>query len=363
MVFVKKISKIIQVVTNFIDSISAIAAGAIGAAAKKVEDILARPAVTGDQLPRRLHRPGQGRQTRSRAIIEKIRGTVDKAIDWLIDWIVTMAKTLFSKVFGKDKAKPDTRTDAQKLADLNAGVGAAEGLMKADGATPDGVKSKLGPIKNQYRLTVLELRSDGETEFHVHGEVNPPKDGSKYNLEGERYNVQPHVAERPSGTKRKGESHHVPVKVMKMWFSETLQKAAKLADDDDLKKALRNQAKDLASDPEGKGLSAIWLSEKDHVTVHGAKPDFPVVIVTSTGTPATRPTRRTFERSVPDPIVVKRNNPDTGALERTFRSVFNSMLEVGLSAVAVLGFKGPWRSKLSSMARVTWSNFLKVPKK
>ena len=41
MVFVNKISKIIQVVTGFIDSIVAIASGAIGAAAKRVENSLA----------------------------------------------------------------------------------------------------------------------------------------------------------------------------------------------------------------------------------------------------------------------------------------------------------------------------------
>ncbi len=96
MVFVNKISKIIQVVTGFIDSIVAIAGGAIGAAANKVESILANLLSLAINFLAGF--AGLGKVAdKVMAVIEKIRAPIDKALDWLINWIVTMAKTLFAK--------------------------------------------------------------------------------------------------------------------------------------------------------------------------------------------------------------------------------------------------------------------------
>jgi hypothetical protein len=94
MVFVEKISKIIQVVTAFIDSIVAIAGGNITAAAKRVENIL------GNLLSLAISFLagflGLGKITdKIKEIIEKVRATVDKAIDAAIAWIVDKAKKLF----------------------------------------------------------------------------------------------------------------------------------------------------------------------------------------------------------------------------------------------------------------------------
>ncbi len=96
MVFVEKISKIIQVVKAFIDSIVAIAGGNITAAANRVESVLSRLLVIGNQLP--CWFPGLGKITdKIKEIIEKVRVKVDKAIDAVIDWIVDKAKALFAK--------------------------------------------------------------------------------------------------------------------------------------------------------------------------------------------------------------------------------------------------------------------------
>ena len=62
MVFVNKISQIVQVVTGFIDSIVAIAGGADRRGGHARREDARRPAVAGDQLPRRLRRPRQGRR-------------------------------------------------------------------------------------------------------------------------------------------------------------------------------------------------------------------------------------------------------------------------------------------------------------
>ncbi|HEY6229818.1 MAG TPA: DUF4157 domain-containing protein, partial [Pyrinomonadaceae bacterium] len=80
MVFVEKISKIIAVVTAFINSIVAIAAGNIGAAAAKVESILAGLLSLAISFLAGL--VGLGKVTdKIRDIVKKVRETVDKAIE------------------------------------------------------------------------------------------------------------------------------------------------------------------------------------------------------------------------------------------------------------------------------------------
>src|SRR5262249_20991540 len=118
MVFVQKISTIIQVVTGFIDSIVAIAAGVITAAAKRVESTLAR--LLSLAISFLAGFIGLGRVAdKIMGVINKVRAPIDKALDALINWIVTMAKKLFAKVFGKDKKdqekKPGDLLPEQRL--------------------------------------------------------------------------------------------------------------------------------------------------------------------------------------------------------------------------------------------------------
>lgn len=177
MVFVEKISKIIQVVTAFIDSIVAIAGGNITAAAQRVERILAN--LLSLSISFLAGFLGLGKVTdKIMEVIKKVRTSVDKAIDAAIAWIVDKAKKLFARLFGK-KDKPDERTDAQKEADLNKAVADAEKALDKKGATPKTVEKDLLGIKTKYRLTSIVLvkeSSDGSKETdHVVAEINPKK--------------------------------------------------------------------------------------------------------------------------------------------------------------------------------------------
>ncbi len=99
MVFVNKISQIIQVVTGFIDSIVAIAGGQITAAANKVEQALAN--VLSLAINFLAGFVGLGKVAdKVMGVIGKVRATIDKALDALINWIVTTARRLFARVFG-----------------------------------------------------------------------------------------------------------------------------------------------------------------------------------------------------------------------------------------------------------------------
>jgi hypothetical protein len=100
MVFVNKIKQIVAVVTGFIDSIVAIAGGAIGAAAQRVETALA--GVLSLAINFLAGFAGLGKVAdKIMGVINKIRAPIDKALDWLVNWIVTAAKKLGKFVAAK----------------------------------------------------------------------------------------------------------------------------------------------------------------------------------------------------------------------------------------------------------------------
>lgn len=96
MVFVHKLAKIVAVVKSFVDSIVAIAGGAIAAAAKLVEGALA--GILSLAINFLAGFIGLGNVAEKlMGVVGKVRAVVDKAIDKLIEFIVTGAKALFSK--------------------------------------------------------------------------------------------------------------------------------------------------------------------------------------------------------------------------------------------------------------------------
>ena len=174
MVFVNKISKIIQVVNAFINSIVQIAAGNIGAAAAKVESILAGMLALAINFLAGF--AGLGKVAdKVMGIINKVRGAVDKALDTAIAWIIGKAKSLFAALF-KGKGKPDTRTVNQKRDDLKKGIAEAQALLNNPKLSADDVKKKLPGIKAKYKITIFQLVTDAKTEAketdHIHGEIH-----------------------------------------------------------------------------------------------------------------------------------------------------------------------------------------------
>lgn len=147
MVFVNKISKIIQVVTGFIDSLVAIAGGAIGAAATRVENALA--GVLSLAINFLAGFAGLGKVAdKVMAVIEKVRAPIDKALDWLVNWIVTAAKKLGK--FAADKASAVVDWWKEKLGFTNA-AGETHTLQfigTGDSATM-GIATNLMPVR-QY---------------------------------------------------------------------------------------------------------------------------------------------------------------------------------------------------------------------
>jgi len=163
MVFVNKISKIIQVVTGFIDSIVNIAAGNIGSAATKVETTLA--GLLSLAINFLAGFAGMGKVAdKIMAVFNKIRAPIDKAMDWLVNWVVTAAKKLLGKLTGKEGA-------ADKAF---AAVAVVVEKAKVDGVKPQDLPARLAPLQKEFKFKKLAVVTKGE-DFEVDAEINPVK--------------------------------------------------------------------------------------------------------------------------------------------------------------------------------------------
>jgi DNA-binding transcriptional regulator YdaS (Cro superfamily) len=149
MVFVNKISRIIQVVTGFINSIVAIAAGNIGAAASKVESVLAGLLALAINFLAGF--AGLGRVAdKVMVVINKIRAPIDRAMDALVTWIVAAARRLGR--FVAQAGVPQDPNERLRLA-ANAAVAAARRLTGR--VTSAILQPVLGAIKLRYGLSEL----------------------------------------------------------------------------------------------------------------------------------------------------------------------------------------------------------------
>lgn len=93
MFFIERMKQIAQVAAAVIDSIAAIASGAIGAAANKVESTLAGLLTLAISFLARLM--GLGRISDAiRDVVERIRAPINRALDRVVLWIVNMARRL-----------------------------------------------------------------------------------------------------------------------------------------------------------------------------------------------------------------------------------------------------------------------------
>ena len=108
--FLQKINEILDVVESIVNSIAAIAAGAIASAANFVERTMARTIpVVLDFLARFIGLGDVGAQVQS--TIRGIQASVDQMLDRAVDWIKNQARDLVSRALGGDP----NATPAQRL--------------------------------------------------------------------------------------------------------------------------------------------------------------------------------------------------------------------------------------------------------
>jgi len=150
MVFVQKISKIIQVVKAFVDSIVGIAAGAIGPAAKRVESILAN--LLSLAISFLAGFAGLGKVAdKIMGVLKKIWAAIDKALDKVVEWIVSTAKRL-----GKLVAQAGVPQDPDERVRLGLQAAVAIVQRLSGSLTTSLINGALAVIKTRYGLSVLE---------------------------------------------------------------------------------------------------------------------------------------------------------------------------------------------------------------
>ncbi len=173
MFFVTRGSQIMALVNAVIDSVTAIAKGAIGVAATAVENALAKaiPVALGF-LASLLGLDGIS--DKIKAIIAKIQEPINAAIDWVINKAVAFVKAA-GKLLGFGKDKDPEKEKADKEERLDKGVNAAEKAVNKFAGKPVGkvvLTPLLAGIKLMYRMESLEVVQVGDY-WAVEGVVNP----------------------------------------------------------------------------------------------------------------------------------------------------------------------------------------------
>ncbi len=103
--FIQKINQILDFVESIVNSIAAIASGAIGAAANFVERTMARTIpIILDFLARFIGLGDVGAQVQT--TIRSLQGAVDRMLDRAVDWIRNQARNLASRTLGGDPTLP-----------------------------------------------------------------------------------------------------------------------------------------------------------------------------------------------------------------------------------------------------------------
>lgn len=212
-VVIERIGQIAAFAGAVINSIHAIATGAIGGAINWIEKALAGAVPVVLALLAGLAGVG-GLAAKVKQTLEKAGDFVWGAIRKLVKKGIDAVKKLFAGKKGKDK--PDERTPAQQQADLSKAIGEAEAAMAKKDADPDEIRKALPAIRTKYKLTKLDLVKGASDELHetdhVLAVINPTKpskpqkfvkgmplcpvdfDAKKYNVE--EYRRQLNLAHR-----------------------------------------------------------------------------------------------------------------------------------------------------------------------
>lgn len=167
MFFIQRINQILELVESIVNSIAAIAAGVIGAAANFIERTMARTVpVILDFLARFIGLGDVGAQVQQ--AIRTLQGRVDQMLDRAVDWIRRQAASLASRALGGDPNAPA----AQRLqAGLREGAQAVNRLSGTRIGTGL-INPVLAAIRVRNGMRSLTAQPRG-TRWAVVGEVNP----------------------------------------------------------------------------------------------------------------------------------------------------------------------------------------------
>jgi hypothetical protein len=195
MFFIERGSQIMELVNAVLDSVTAIANGAIGDAAKLVENALAKALPVVISFMASLLGLG-GISEKIQEIVKKVQEPIEKAIDWVIAKAVAFAKKLGKKLgFGKDNKEkkdiPDVQQGLNQLHQEEAKY-AKDGILKEEDAKKvASVVQSSNPVFKS--ITILDAGQKWEYQYVIQ------KSEEKSNFyKGEVINVTEHVEKASS---------------------------------------------------------------------------------------------------------------------------------------------------------------------
>jgi len=165
--FIDKAKQIGAVVASFIDSISAIAAGQVAGAAKRVEQTMASTLVVVIGFLAKFAGLGNIPE-KLVGVVKKIRQPIDKGLDKIVAWLGKMLKKAGGAI--AQAGLPADPKERLKLG-MQAAV-AAVNRFAGRSVSKVVLNPVLSGIKLRYGFSALELMATGKT-WTIHGTVNP----------------------------------------------------------------------------------------------------------------------------------------------------------------------------------------------
>ena len=165
--FIQKINQILDLVESIVNSIAAIASGAIAAAANFVERTMARTIpVVLDFLARFIGLGDVAGQVTT--TIRNLQGAVDRMLDRAVEWIRNQARSLASRALGGDPTATPQQRPERGVAEGEAAVNRFAGRRVG----PLVLRPLLAAIRIRHQMQALDVVLDGDF-WAVEGVVNP----------------------------------------------------------------------------------------------------------------------------------------------------------------------------------------------
>lgn len=166
MFFVERIRQIAAVVGTFIDSIAAIASGAIGGAIARVESTLAGLLNLAINFLARF--AGLGKVSDAvMGIINKLRAPIDKALDKVVEWLVAAARKL-----GRFVAQAGVPNDPKERLRLAARAAVLAAKTLKGRVTKPLLETTLAAVRVRYGLTQITVYEQAK-RWWVRAVINP----------------------------------------------------------------------------------------------------------------------------------------------------------------------------------------------
>ncbi len=188
--FIERGKQILALVNAVIDSVSAIAKGALDAAAKLVEDALAKSVpVLISFLAALLGLSGISEKIKT--IIEKIRAPISKAIDWVVAQAVKLIKKAGKLLgFGKKEEKAPETADPQHDAKVEAGLSAInrdeQRYLKNGRISKENAEKVANEVKRDHPIFKSIKVVAGETTWdYIYSASNGKKTIGEERIEGD----------------------------------------------------------------------------------------------------------------------------------------------------------------------------------